>query len=481
MRKKLTVQLDSRVFGRTRPEPPSDSWVVPGGQVGVDESAGEAGIVYGVVAAQGGTFSDERGKFNEQSLDAILAAWPAEGLCSHAEHPNLLTDKLCEFLGRCKNPRRGIAAVEWQGQSCIVPAIRCDLHFNPATRGAAINYPKYFAERIRTDAASVSASLVLESDIDFPLRNNEASLWTPEVLHSLDLVSRGAAVGNLLGHGALAPARAHQLMRQLAQQKAAPPKPVTIRGTVLRLTNEPVFSQERDRWEILSAAAIDTDYVPVHFGFGSPDEMDVHRSGRDDCSLRATGDRVEITLTPFADTTAGRNARALVGSGRAGWRTELAGELRGERETFRQPGHRLNGQQVYRMFGRRIARIVLAPNGGAPGTSASLHEPAATDAELRACISATRKAQESCIRCAQLQTPENCRACATACDQAATACDRCNLPECKTAAIACRDCAGECRRGPSPECRDSCNNCAWRCSEAATACQNELNQVDVRG
>ena len=79
-----------------------------------------------VVAAEAGNFRSEgRGQFNEDSLRTLQTLWPAAGLPSHIQHPNILDDKTEKFLGRCKTPRRSLTiGIDQGGHYIAVPCIR---------------------------------------------------------------------------------------------------------------------------------------------------------------------------------------------------------------------------------------------------------------------------------------------------------------------------------------------------------------------
>ena len=66
----------------------------------------------------------------EKSLNTVVKLMSAqpEGVPSRAQHPSLVDDGLLKILGRLKTPRMG--TVNRDGEN--VPAVRCDLYFNPS-------------------------------------------------------------------------------------------------------------------------------------------------------------------------------------------------------------------------------------------------------------------------------------------------------------------------------------------------------------
>ncbi len=202
-RKRLRATLAGSA-SRFKPDAHSRQWQPQAGTVGVDVKAGAAGIIHGVVVAEAGVFNDERGRFDERSLNALIDIWPKAGLPSHVQHATMLDDKMEMYLGRMVNPRRGLVLKEFQGAETAVAAVRADLVFDKAaTIAPGGNLPAYVMARCESDPASLSTSLVVVPDCEGDGYNVPA-LWIPAEVFGSDIVDQGAAVGAMLGRGHVA-------------------------------------------------------------------------------------------------------------------------------------------------------------------------------------------------------------------------------------------------------------------------------------
>lgn len=177
----------------------------PNTSVSVDR---RSNILRGFIVCQAGDFTTGRGRFNTESLGAVvrLMRLAPRGLPTHFTHPTLARpDQLGLFLGRARNARL-------DGSN-----VRADLHFDrtaldvpPLSGGKPLGV--YVMDLAESDPGALGASLVLEPDIalerDYagrPVRDANGGetlppVWTPRKLVGLDLVARGdACPDGLLG------------------------------------------------------------------------------------------------------------------------------------------------------------------------------------------------------------------------------------------------------------------------------------------
>jgi hypothetical protein len=198
------------------------------GPIGVDRTSG---VIRGMVVAEAGNFKSKgRGAFDQNSLKTIVKLMGAqpEGVPSRAQHPSIVDDGLLKILGRLKNPRMG--AVNRGGET--VPAVRCDLYFNPSAMvepvGGGRALADYLMHVAETDPGLLGSSLVLTAD-QTDQRDSRGKLklggdgmplpplWTPTSVLACDIVQSGEAVTSLLSVPA-APA---------ALPQATPKRPTT--------------------------------------------------------------------------------------------------------------------------------------------------------------------------------------------------------------------------------------------------------------
>jgi len=203
--------------------PPSPTWIVQDGPVGVD---GEKGVIRGYVAATAGNFASGRGRFDERSLEAALDLWREQpgGLSVHIEHGSTLP----WFVGRAVRPRRSTAyRLDHRGRAHRVAAIRADLAIDASAAVSPVgDLRQYILTRAASDSGSLSSSLVLtverrqeyEGAKYTPKRDAGGTalplLWMPVALYGSDLVAMGDAVGDLLGRDGLV-----AYLRQKAAQR----------------------------------------------------------------------------------------------------------------------------------------------------------------------------------------------------------------------------------------------------------------------
>jgi hypothetical protein len=183
-----------------------------GRRVGVDR---ENEIIFGMVVAQEGVFKDERGEFDQLSLqliDGLMRAAP-NGLRCHLAHPDLSGDGVGKLLGRVRDPWFDtLGARESNGQlkTDIVQCIRADLHLDPSSHVTPSgDIARYVMKIAESDSDAISSSLVLLAKEEYrinadgtPVRGPDGfplpPLWRPTVLHASDIVDTGAAVDGLL-------------------------------------------------------------------------------------------------------------------------------------------------------------------------------------------------------------------------------------------------------------------------------------------
>lgn len=187
-----------------------------GRPIGVDREAGPAGILYGYIVAQEGSFKTGRGEFDLAGLKTIqqLMRTAPNGTKSRFAHPSLSGDGIGSFLGRAKNPRiEKISERDSQGElkTNEIHVVRADLHFDPTSRetpsGDLGGYVMSLAE---SDPDALSSSMVLQYEPEYridksglPLVDEETGealppLWRPIRIHASDLVDTGDAVDGVL-------------------------------------------------------------------------------------------------------------------------------------------------------------------------------------------------------------------------------------------------------------------------------------------
>ena len=187
-----------------------------GSPIGVDRKAGEAGIIYGYIAAQAGPFKSEgRGEFDMAALKEIVKLMKSapNGLKSRFAHPTLSDDGLGKLLGRAKNPRMDtISTRESDGALKVdeVAVVRADLHLSPTSRKTPSgDLGGYVLDLAESDPDAMSSSLVLTKEDEHridkngrPARDDNGNvlppLWRPRRLHASDIVDTGDAVDGIL-------------------------------------------------------------------------------------------------------------------------------------------------------------------------------------------------------------------------------------------------------------------------------------------
>lgn len=156
----------------------------------------EAGIIYGRVVAELGTFKDRRGKFDSGSLSRIVELMAANpnGTKSRFTHPTLSADGLGKFLGRDKSPRLD------------GPRVRADLHLDAsAYKTPSGDLASYVMDLAESDPGAFGSSLVLQTEKIYelddrgrPKRDANGDeippLWMPTKIHAIDVVDDGDAV-----------------------------------------------------------------------------------------------------------------------------------------------------------------------------------------------------------------------------------------------------------------------------------------------
>jgi uncharacterized protein YidB (DUF937 family) len=152
--------------------------------VGVDE---EAKVIRGYVVAEAGDFKTGRGKFDRDSLSAIVNIINAapDGVTANYGHQTDAgsSDALDAFLGRSKN-----AYVDGD-------KVRADMHLDPVaflSHNGGVSRGERLMQRAKSDPASFASSLVVAADKE--RKGNGPPLWKPLAIMSSDVVSVGDAV-----------------------------------------------------------------------------------------------------------------------------------------------------------------------------------------------------------------------------------------------------------------------------------------------
>jgi hypothetical protein len=199
---------------------------IQGKAIGVDH---ENKVIRGFVLAQQGDFKTPgRGAFNEASLSKIVELAPDRGLKSRFTHPSMSDDGLGSFLGRVPRStvRMDTANVLRDGAPTTVKAVRGDLHLaDVAFTSPKGNLGQYVLDLAEKDPEALSSSLVLKAKREYRLnpdgtRQKNAKgedlspIWTPERLHSSDIVDTGDAVDGLLSAGIELEALPDELQRR---------------------------------------------------------------------------------------------------------------------------------------------------------------------------------------------------------------------------------------------------------------------------
>ena len=134
------------------------------GPIGVDRTSG---VIRGMVVAEAGPFKSKgRGAFEpgQSENDRKADGAQPDGVPSRAQHPSIVDDGLLKILGRLKNAHLG--AVNRNGEA--VPAVRCDLYFNPSAMvepvGGGRALADYLMHVAETDPGLLGSSLVLTAD-----------------------------------------------------------------------------------------------------------------------------------------------------------------------------------------------------------------------------------------------------------------------------------------------------------------------------
>lgn len=160
--------------------------------------------IRGRVLAEEGIFNDERGQFDEQSLELVaeLGNKAKKGLKSYFKHKSLSDDNLGRFLGRDHD-----LYVDDSGEKLKVRSSHFVLSssaMKSPPEGGGTPYGEYVAELVITDPQALSSSLTLNYKPEESTETSEEGdaqpqIWRPTRLWSIDVVSQGAAVGDFLG------------------------------------------------------------------------------------------------------------------------------------------------------------------------------------------------------------------------------------------------------------------------------------------
>jgi len=166
--------------------------------------------IRGRTIAQLGTFKDDRGQFDQESLEKIVELGNAkkDGLKSNYKHRSMSDDNLGKYLGRDFDLQ---LAMTKDGIPCVKSAhFELDaMAMRPGPEGGGTPYGEYVAGLSISDPSSFSSSLTLRKTSERKLGedgrpekdaqgNRVPDIWRPTHLLSIDVVSIGAAVDDFL-------------------------------------------------------------------------------------------------------------------------------------------------------------------------------------------------------------------------------------------------------------------------------------------
>lgn len=160
--------------------------------------------IRGRVLAEEGVFNDERGQFDEESLNLVaeLGNKAKKGLKSYFKHQSMSDDNLGRFLGRDHD-----LYVDDEGEKLKVRSshfVLSSVAMKSPPEGGGTPYGEYVAELVISDPQALSSSLTLnykpaDESLDSNDEGEQPQIWRPTRLWSIDVVSQGAAVGDFLG------------------------------------------------------------------------------------------------------------------------------------------------------------------------------------------------------------------------------------------------------------------------------------------
>lgn len=254
----------------------------------------------------------------------------------HADQ--FISDGLLNYLGRLVSPKRSLTMATGTERRGPVACVRADLFFDPGARYSPHgDLVKYFSERIKHDAASLSSSLVLSVDIDTSGNWDAAPIWTPTHIYGSDLVDMGDAVDALLGvknnddyDRRLLSHFTNKLKLVATERRRRESEPSEICGFCFSLS--PQFNNENQCWEIISEDTIgNCAGVPV-----------LDSSGK---KLGEVGDTFRLYKSDGGVYGSLVNQNVKLNGKRCKFLPTIR-ETKREWRLFNQPGHELNGHKL---------------------------------------------------------------------------------------------------------------------------------------